>query len=495
MNLSAQVRIGHNVLFLMQMFTTLAFSILYSTLILYATQGLHLESPHAIALTSGFIALNFALHVLGGYLCGRLLSYRGLFIVGMFLQSIGCLIISIPTLQSFILGMAIFLSSCGLNVICINCILTQMFEAHDKRRESAFLWNHSGLNLGFIIGFTISGFFQLYKNFHSLFLFATFGSLISLLITILNWKYLADQGTLYSCSKNRIQRGILTGLIFIGLIIILPFLLNHVNLTNEMVCLAGIVVALLFVYFYWKEPALEISKKIKAFFILGLSSLIFWTLYQMAPMGLTLFFQHNVNRFFFGYTIPPQWIININPVVIVFGGPLLAMINQSFRKKGYNISIPFQFTTALFLIGVGFLLPPIGIYLADSKGYSAIGWIIGSYVLQSVGELFISPIGFAMVGQLIPSRLQGLAMGTWYMVAGVAATLSNYFSQTAIGSSNAIDPLITNPSYSSSFLKLAICSIAGSAVLFFLRPLLHKLIQETTPSHSTELRNYNASYK
>lgn len=118
--------------------------------------------------------------------------------------------------------------------------------------------------------------------------------------------------------------------------------------------------------------------------------------------------------------------------------------------------------------------------------------MIGAYLFQSVGELFISPIGWAMVGQLIPPKIQALAMGAWLMVTGVAATLSNYFSQTALGNTSSENPLITNATYSAAFLKLALCSIAGSIVLLFLRSFLHKLIQEKHTLKSIEPAPYNA---
>lgn len=478
MNDCTYIRKSRFALFFMQLFSTLGFSVLYSTLVLYSTEGLNLESDFALALTGGFIAFNYSLHVLGGYMGGRLLSYRALFIIGMLLQSLGCFILSIPNLDMLFLGTAVFLSGCGLNVVCINCMLTQLFTEQDKGRESAFLSNYSAMNVGFLIGFSVGGYFQLDKNFHSLFLFASCGSLLSFLIALLYWKYLADKETYYSQSKHRSLRSLLALTTIVGLIIALLFLLKHVRFANGLICLSGIFVALLFACTAWKSPRAEAANKIWAFLILSMSSLIFWTLYQMAPMGLTLFFNRNVQHVMFGYTISPQWMQNINTLVIILGGPLLASLNQFLRSRGYKISIPFQFTTALLLIGFGFLLLPIGIYFGDPAGYSSIGWIVGSYFLQSGGELFISPIGYAMIGQLIPSQLQGLAMGAWMMVTGVAATLSSYFSQRALGSLETIDPLVTNVSYSSTFLKLAIFCLIASLVLFFLRPFLHKLIQE-----------------
>ncbi|MFI5344717.1 MAG: peptide MFS transporter, partial [Chlamydiales bacterium] len=363
-----QIRKGRTALLLMQLFSTLGYSVLYSTLVLYITQGLKLSSHYAVALTGGFIAFNYTLHLLGGYIGGRYLSYRGLFIIGMLLQAAGSLIVSFPNLHSLIWGVAIFLSGCGLNVICINCMLMQLFDPHDKKREGAFLWNYSAMNVGFFIGFSVSGYFQLHQNFHTLFLFTSVGSLISFAFTLVYWKYLSDKETLYVQNKHKKRRILLAASIIVGLILALTWLLAHANITNALICLAGVMVALLFAFLAWREPNHESSKKIWAFLILTMSSLIFWTLYQMAPMGLTLFYVHNVHHHFLGFTIPPQWTLNINTIVIVLGGPIMASINQHLRKKGYKISIPFQFTTALFFIGVGFLILPLGILFADAKG-------------------------------------------------------------------------------------------------------------------------------
>lgn len=479
-------------LLLMQVFSTLGFAVLYSSLVLYATQKLNLTGHQAVAITGGFLAFNYTLHALGGYIGGRFLSYRGLFVVGMLLQSLGVFLISFPYLATLIVGLSAFLAGSGLNVICINCMLTQLFDAQDKRRESAFLWNYSGMNLGFFIGFTMSGFFQLNQDFHTLFLFASLGSIISFVLALFYWKYLEDKGTIYVESKNQKQRMGLAALIIIGLVAALTWLLGHAKVANGLIFLGGTFVALLFVYFAWSEPNRERSKKMWAYIVLGLSSLIFWTLYQLAPMGLTLFYVHNVQQQLFGITIPAQWMGNINTIVIVLGGPLMAYANRKLRHQGYKITIPFQFTTALFLIGIGVLLLPIGIHFADENGISNIWWFIGSYAVQSCGELFISPIAYAMIGQLMPARLQALAMGSWIMVVGVAAVLSDYASQMALGSSNATNPLITNPTFSSAFFKLGMGAVLTGVILFFLRKFLHRLIQEKHSLKSIEPAPYNA---
>jgi POT family proton-dependent oligopeptide transporter len=63
-------------------------------------------------------------------------------------------------------------------------------------------------------------------------------------------------------------------------------------------------------------------------------------------------------------------------------------------------------------MGLGFLVLPAGIALADPQGTSAFGWLFLSCVLQSIGELLISPVGYAMIGRLAPQKYQGIMMGS-----------------------------------------------------------------------------------
>ena len=165
-----------------------------------------------------------------------------------------------------------------------------------------------------------------------------------------------------------------------------------------------------------------------AYLILTIGSLMFWSLYQMAPSGLMLFAVNNVDLMVGPVKIQPQWIQNINTVCIVLGGPMLAALFTRMRARGWRIDIPKQFATSLLLMAVAFLILPLGIKLAGVDGKSAFVWLFVSYVLQSIGELLISPIGYAMIGKLAPKQYQGMMMGSWMLVTGLASLFAGDFS-------------------------------------------------------------------
>ncbi|WP_133140027.1 peptide MFS transporter [Legionella genomosp. 1] len=476
-------------LFCIQIFSTLSFSVLYSTLVLYMTGPLNLSAQNANSIMGVFVAFNFALHLLGGCWGGRYLSNRMLFSIGMLAQVIGCILLSTESLTYLYYGLAAFLTGCGLNVTCINCILTQLFSPEDTRRETAFLYNYAGMNIGFFVGFSLSGYFQLSQGYERLFLLSSLGNLIALVICLYNWPSLADKDTVYARLPRQKQKKFLfLGAIMVFLLfLLLQPLLHFAAFANKLVLTTGGIMLLVILYIARSQDTPVARDKIYAFITLMAVSIVFWTLYQIGPMGLTHFIDHNVQRHWLFVTIPPQWFQNINTICIVIGGPLLSVILNKLRARNIGVNIPTQFAIALVFIGVAFAILPIGISHADARGLTSPFWVVSSFILQSAGELLISPIGYAMVGSLAPASLQGVMMGMWMLTTGVGATLSSYSSNWMTAGMNSVEPLITNPGYGRVFLILGITAIAAGCLLFTLTPLLKRWMYQSTLSSKTNV--------
>lgn len=478
-SLLARIPEGSAALFFIQMFSTLGFAVLYSTLVLYTTRHLDFSIRQATAVMGVFGAFNYGLHLFGGYLGGRFLSNRNLFVGGMLLQVLGCGLISTGTTPAFYWGLALFLTGSGLNVTCINMMLTQRFAPDDSRREGAFLWNYAGMNMGFFVGFAVAGHYQLTENYTSLFLFATIGNFLAIVLAGLNWKTLADRNTpLLDAGRRAFTGRFIAGIaILIVLVPIVWILLQHPGSTGTLVKAICAVVAAALVWLTLKHRDRLERNNMWAYLILTLGSLVFWALYQMAPSGLQLFAVNNVDLHVWGITVAPQWIQNINTVVIVVGGPLLAAAFGELRTRGWKLDIPIQFAASLLLMGLGFLALPAGIFFADGQGIVAFGWLFTSYILQSVGELLISPIGYAMIGKLAPRQYQGIMMGSWMLVTGLASLFAGDFSGM-IPEPAGTTALATDPVYAALFAQLGGGSLVVGIVLVALIPFLRKLIKD-----------------
>ncbi|AZP13526.1 peptide MFS transporter [Undibacterium parvum] len=474
---------GAGALFFIQIFATLGFAVLYSTLVLYATKKLNFSAKDATAIMGVFGAFNYGLHLFGGYLGGRFMSNRNLFVGGMVAQVIGCACIAGGSVSQLYWGLAFFLTGSGLNVTCLNLMLTQRFKPEDTRRESAFLWNYAGMNLGFFVGFTVAGYFQLQEDYPSLFIFATVGNFLAIVLAGFNWKVLGDLNTrLLDATPQQFKWRFLVGLaILVGLVPLVHVMLQHAELSGNLVISIGILIAIILTVLTLKHKDLRERNNMWAYLMLTLGSLVFWTSYTMAPVGLQLFAVNNVNRMVWGIEIAPQWIQNINSFAIMVGGPLVAIWFDKLRAKGWNIDIPRQFAASLLLIGAGFLVLPLGISLAGADGLSAFKWIAISYLLQSLGELLISPVGYAMIGKLAPRQYQGLMMGTFMLCTGVASVLSSYFSGFIPEATEGLAHS-TNPTYYSIFSNLGWGSVAVGVLMVILVPTLRRLIKDNPTS-------------
>lgn len=470
------------VLLVTQLLSTISFAVLNSTLVLLMTEKLNLSSITANSLMGLFVAFNYGLHLLGGYIGGRLLSYRMLYLLGMGLQIISCLLIAEQNLQALYLGLALFLTGAGLNVPCINMMLTQQFEPHSTRRETAFLWNYAGMNIGFFVGFSIAGYFQLSLNFHLVFLVAAASALLSSVMIGSCWHTVADTATpltkLKLLKKSRLLSRTLSGLIVITAVFIgVFFLLQYANTTRLFMLSIGAMMFIIFIILALRQKKDIDRNRIFAYVILSVGGMVFWSLYQLAPMGLTLFALHNVDRAVFGIIIAPQWILNINAFVIIVGGFLMPPLFKKIRQY-ITFSYPLQFALSLALIAFGFFVLVIGIAYAHSDGLTHFSWIAISYIFQSLGELLIGPIGYAMIGLLATENLQGLMMGSWMLiVGGSSGVIASYLSNYALQNSTASNPLVTNTGYSHLFLMIGIAALVTAVILFTLVPFLMKLIQ------------------
>ena len=197
----------------------------------------------------------------------------------------------------FYIGLALFLTGSGLNVTCINMMLTQRFTSEDPRREGAFLWNYAGMNVGFFVGFTVAGYFQGTESYSSLFIFATLGNFVAIVLALFNWKTLADRNTpLLEATSKQFRLRLLAGIaILLGLVPVVWFMLQRPDMTETLIKGICAAVALTLIYLTLRHPDRRERRNMTAYLILTIGSLAFWSLYQMAPSGLMLFAVHNVN--------------------------------------------------------------------------------------------------------------------------------------------------------------------------------------------------------
>jgi POT family proton-dependent oligopeptide transporter len=476
-------------LYFIQVFSTFSFAILYSSLSLYVTKQLGLSNTVSNSIVGLFLAFNYALHLLGGVIGGRYLSNRSLFFITTILQSIGimCLVFSQSSL--LYIGLSLFLVGCGLNTTCYNTMLADRFHSTDNRREKAFFYSYSAMNIGFFAGYIISGFYDYSNQYQHIFFASLITNLVTLILIAFNWTALEDNNSLLLDLKNDSRQKLRNWIGIAAILILVPFLtvsFNSSDFSNGMVMVLSIIMFFVILFVGHKQKIKADKQKIKAYLILTVTSIIFWMIYYTGPMGVTIFIKNNVDKHIFDYELATQWVLNINALVIIVGAPIMAIIINKLQSKGFNFSVSMQFVWAFIILAFSFFFLACGVTFSNSHGYSSLSWVILHLVAQSIAELLIGPVGYAMIGRIAPAKLQGILMGTWMMVSGVSASLSSYFSN-AMMKTESIDPLLTNADYFHVFNQLGTWALIGGVFLYFISGKIRNLIDNTKELESTSL--------
>lgn len=484
MLLSEKMPKGIIPLYLIQAFSTFSYAILYSSLSLFLTKQLGLSNTLSNSIVGLFLAFNYVLHLLGGVIGGRFLSNRALFLITTAIQTIGILLLALSVKSLLYLGLSLFLVGCGLNTTAYNSILTQRFAPDDNRRDKAFFFSYSAMNVGFCAGYIISGFFDYSNQYQALLYASIIPNVITLFLMWGYWSNLNDRDTPLLKVKNKASLNYKQTIGWGIILSLIPFTLlcfHKAQFSNGVVVVLSVIMFFVILYLGYQQKSSLDKQKIMAFLILTVTSILFWMTYFTGPMGVTLFIKNNVDKHLFNYEMATQWILNINAIMIIIGAPLLSIVLTRLQAKGCNVSVTKQFIWAFLILAGSFFLLSAGILSANKQGYINVYWVMLHFITQAIAELLIGPVGYAMIGRISPPQLQGVLMGTWMMISGVSASLSHYFSN-AMTKGESTNPLLSNGDYQHVFNQLGIWALLGAVFLYLIAKRIKPVIEQKTES-------------
>jgi POT family proton-dependent oligopeptide transporter len=150
---------------------------------------------------------------------------------------------------------------------------------------------------------------------------------------------------------------------------------------------------------------------------------LFWLIYDQAGNLLTLFADEKVHRTVFGYAFPASWFQSVNPLLILILAPLFALMWTRLGDRAP--STPVKFGLALLGIGASFVLMGFAGAAASSGPVSPL-WLVAVYLVQTVAELFLSPVGLSVTTQLAPKRFASQMMGLWFLAVATGDAIGGY---------------------------------------------------------------------
>ena len=205
----------------------------------------------------------------------------------------------------------------------------------------------------------------------------------------------------------------------------------------------------------------EERKRSAAVLVLFVASSLFWASFEQAGSTLNLFAMRNTNRalpFPKPFNLfPATWFQSVQPVFVVSLSPVFAWIWLSLARRKKEPPSPAKFALGLLFAGLAFLLlVPPALRIAYGE-QAALWWLIGTYLLQTLGELCLSPIGMSATSKLAPDRAAGFMMGIWFL----SIAIGNWLAGNAVS----VAAKMSTPTL---FSAVAAFSIAAAAVLALL---------------------------
>src|SRR5438309_3701544 len=372
----------------------------------------------------------------------------------------------------------------------ISTIVGSLYEQGDRRRDSGFTIFYMGINLGSILGQLFCPILADYFGWWAGLSLAGVGMMISYCLIQFDGGRLAGFGERPADAPNK------DIVIYIGALIAVPvFVFLFSNLMNSAPAAEGsgfigylaslslmgkllfgtfiIAVPGILAWSYTKGTRTE-AQMMTAAMVLIVFNVFFWTLFEQAGSSLTLFADRNTDRSVFGlFTISAPQTQNFNPVFIVLLAPVMSWLWTGLAKRGLEPSIPIKFAIALVGVGAGFLFLVFGTTFAGAGNNFQVGlwWLAGLYLIHSLAELCISPVGLSMITKLSIARVVGLMMGVWFLSISVAQYFAGIVAQFA--SVETVGGQVTNlkvslDTYTHTFTSIAWTAIAAGVLLFFL---------------------------
>lgn len=423
-----------------------------------------------------YLALVYAGAVFGGYIADRVIGYQRAILVGAVFMAAGLFAITVPNQDIFKLGLATIIVGNGMFKPNISTMVGQLYGINDQRRDSGFTIFYMGINTGAFFAPILTGWLAEsmagstgVPAYKAVFFAAGIGMILSLVWFQIGRRGLkgigAPVGELASPAR-------LAGVV-IGSLIVIPvvyFLLKlGANTLQGILTVLFIGLALMLLVEGIRNGKVARDKTI-AMLIIFFFNVMFWCFFEQAGSSFTFLAENIVRRDFGGWVFPTGWFQSVNSIAIIVCAPIVAAVWVAMGRK--NPSIPRKFGLGLLFNGLAFLLLMFALTSLVGPDSKIPFWTLFMvYVIQSIGELCLSPIGLSMVTKLAPTRLVGLGMGGWFLSTGIGNNLSGIFASHVSGESG-----MTTASALSGYTFGFWALIGSGVILFLIAPLIQKLM-------------------
>jgi proton-dependent oligopeptide transporter, POT family len=405
---------GLVVLFLTEMWEKFSFFGMKALLIYYMIRHLNFAQADASLIYGAYAGGVYFTPIIGGYIADHWLGRRRAILIGGALMALGHFVLAsealfFPALVLIALGNGLFLPSLPSQV-------GDLYDAQDPRRGGAFNIYYVGINLGALLAPLVCGTLGEVYGWHVGFGAAGIGMCLGLAIYILGSRHLPPDRPLAAAPRA-------------------------------------------------EKPARPAGASLLPLLWVGLAVVVFRSAYEQSGNTLAVWAETSVDRALWGYTIPVTWMQSLNPLFVFLFTPLIVAGWRREAGSGREQSSLAKMALGAAGVGLSYLMLAL---LAATHGSVPVStlWVVLFFVLYTLGELYILPVGLGLFARLAPPGMGATVIAAWFL----ASFGGNLLSGVVGRGWEALGP-------AAFFAVLAGIAGAAAAVLLALAPLLRRTEQ------------------
>ncbi|WP_404811994.1 oligopeptide:H+ symporter [Capnocytophaga canimorsus] len=417
-------------LFMVELWERFSYYGMRALLILYMTAnlvdgGFQFDDAKAFGIYGAYGALVYLTPILGGYFADKLIGFRRAIAFGAILMAAGQFTLFANNQTTFFIGLALLVVGNGFFKPNISSMIGRFYADGDKRRDGAFTLFYMGINMGAFLAPLTCGAIGENEGWQYGFLTAGIGMLIGYIIF-----FFASRTSVFQNiglapdekpTKNVVSFIPNSVLPYVAAVVMVGcslLLIQHETVVDYMLgALAVIIIG--YLLFQASKMELVAKQRIWVVVLLLLFTTIFWTFFELAGSALNLFTARNVDKMLFGFEMKTTYFQSFNPLYIMLFAPVFSWIWIKLSNLNKEPAAPYKFGTGLLLLGLGFLVLKFGGSYAKLGMVPAIFMAL-LYLLHTLGELALSPVGLSLVTKLSPKHMVAFMMGIWFLSSSIA---------------------------------------------------------------------------
>jgi POT family proton-dependent oligopeptide transporter len=427
-------------------------------------------------------AFVYAFTFVGGIFADKVLGFKKSLIFGGIIMIAGNLLISFSPEDTFYLGITLSIIGTGFFKPNVSSMVGELYKEGDSRRDAGFGLFYSGINIGALLGGALCVWLGKYYSWSFAFLAAAIVMVIGVVTFLFTKRHLGPIGDSPLLHLNEGRRKSIEIMVYAGSMISIPLIfimIKNTDYTDYFMYIVGPLALVYFLYETFKVSDVAVRKKLIAAIIFIIFSIIFWSFFEQAGGSLALFAESNLSHNLLGLNMDPNVANNsFNSLFVIIFSPLIGLLWVWMAGRKIEPDTVVKFGLGFLFLAGAFYVFYSTIFFADDQGITSLNIFTAAYLVITIGELCLSPIGLSIITKLSPKHMSGMMMGLWFLASAYGQYVAGLLGAGMSTPDNNAGLPVKLLAYTDGYLQLANYSLIAGIILVALSPLVRKLMQE-----------------